>query len=132
MDISSERHKTDDVIAKTEEMITDIRELNLTILVVITDSAPFKTTFSYALKIAAYFKNANNKYFIGQLRTIQKEIYGKYIQPMIPGDTRWNSYLTCCSNIKATKNVLRGLEPCPNKSSGYPNDLKIEYPDEPG
>ncbi|RHZ45780.1 hypothetical protein Glove_650g3 [Diversispora epigaea] len=146
MDISGERHKTDDVIAKTEEMITDIRELNLTILAIVTDSAPaynaarlrlrnqhcelvflpcyahqvnlcvgeifkvlseFKTTSSYALKIAAYFKNANNKYFIGQLRTIQKEIYGKYIQPMIPGDTRWNSYLTCCSSIRATKNALR-------------------------
>lgn len=70
-------------------------------------SPEFKTTSTNALKIAAYFKNANNKYFIGQLRTIQKEIYGKYIQPMIPGDTRWNSYLTCCSSIKATKNALR-------------------------
>ncbi|RHZ86047.1 hypothetical protein Glove_55g22 [Diversispora epigaea] len=40
MDISGECHKTDDVIAKTEEMITDIRELNLTILAVVTDSAP--------------------------------------------------------------------------------------------
>ena len=73
-------------------------------------SSEFKTTSSYALKIAAYFKNANNKYFIGQLRTIQREIYGKYIQPMISGDTRWNSYLTCCSSIKATKNALRVCE----------------------
>ena len=43
---------------------------------------------SQALKIAAYFKNTNHKYFIGQLRNIQKEIYGKYIQPTIPRDTR--------------------------------------------
>ncbi|RHZ86780.1 hypothetical protein Glove_46g127 [Diversispora epigaea] len=196
MDVSGERHKTDDVIAKTEEMITDIRELNLVILAIVTDSAPaynaarlrlrnlhrelvflpcythqvnlcvgeifkvspefkttstyalkiaayfknannkyfigqllspeFKTTSTYALKIAAYFKNANNKYFIGQLRTIQKEIYEKYIQPMIPGDTRWNSYLTCCSSIKATKNALRSLatkfEPSQSNVRRRPND----------
>jgi len=48
----------------------------------------FKTVSSQVLKIAVYFKNANNKYFIGQLRNIQEEIYGKHIQPMIPGDTR--------------------------------------------
>ncbi|RHZ81561.1 hypothetical protein Glove_118g2 [Diversispora epigaea] len=165
IDVSGERHKTDDVIAKTEEMITEIRELNLVILAIVTDSAPaynaarlrlrnlhrelvflpcyahqvnlcvgeifkvspeFKTTSTYALKIAAYFKNANNKYFIGQLRTIQKEIYGKYIQPMIPGDTRWNSYLTCCSSIKATKNALRSLatkfEPSQSNARRRPND----------
>ncbi|CAG8620831.1 9213_t:CDS:2, partial [Diversispora eburnea] len=94
IDISGEHHKTDDIIAKTEEIITDIKELNLIILAIVTDSEifkvspEFKTTSTYALKIVAYFKNANNKYFIGQLRTIQKEIYGKYIQPMIPGDTQ--------------------------------------------
>ncbi|RHZ86715.1 hypothetical protein Glove_46g111 [Diversispora epigaea] len=86
----------------------------------------FKITSSYALKIAAYFKNANNKYFIGQLRTIQKEIYGKYIQPMIPGDTRWNSYLICCSSIRATKNALRSLatkfEPSQSNTCRQPND----------
>ena len=51
-------------------------------------SPEFKTVSSQALKIAAYFKNANNKYFIGQFQDIQKEIYGKCIQPMISGDTR--------------------------------------------
>ncbi|CAG8487378.1 2388_t:CDS:2 [Diversispora eburnea] len=85
MDISGECYKTDDVIAKTEEMITDIRELNLTILAIVTDinlcvdeifkvSLEFKTISSYALKIAAYFKNANNKYFIGQL--LASRIFG--------------------------------------------------------
>ncbi|RHZ81425.1 hypothetical protein Glove_120g161 [Diversispora epigaea] len=127
IDVSGECHKTDDVIAKTEEMITEIRELNLVILAIVTDISPeFKTTSTYALKIVAYFKNANNKYFIGQLRTIQKEIYGKYIQPMILGDTRWNSYLTCCSSIKATKNTLRSLatkfEPSQSNARCQPND----------
>ncbi|RHZ58763.1 hypothetical protein Glove_368g25 [Diversispora epigaea] len=102
MDISDKRHKTDDIIAKTEEIITDIKELNLTILAIVTDSVlaynavseifkislEFKTTSSYVLKIAAYFKNTNNKYFIRQLRTIQKEIYGKYIQPIISDKIR--------------------------------------------
>ena len=26
---------------------------------------------------------------------------------MIPGDTRWNSYLTSCTSLIATKNALR-------------------------
>lgn len=67
----------------------------------------FKLTSDQALKLAAYFKNANHKYFIGQLRNIQKEIYGKYIQPAIPGDTRWNSYLNCCQSLISTKEALR-------------------------
>ncbi|CAG8622050.1 3481_t:CDS:1, partial [Diversispora eburnea] len=40
MDVSGEHYKTDDVIAKTEKMITNIRELNLIILAIVTDSAP--------------------------------------------------------------------------------------------
>jgi hypothetical protein len=67
----------------------------------------FKLTSDQALKLAAYFKNANHKYFIGQLRNIQKEIYGKYIQLAIPEDTRWNSYLNCCQSLISTKEALR-------------------------
>ncbi|CAG8623083.1 1393_t:CDS:2 [Diversispora eburnea] len=63
MDVSGERHKTDDVITKTEEMIIDIRELLLIV----------------------------------------------YQHIMLQGDTRWNSYLTCCSSIKVTKNILWSL-----------------------
>jgi len=51
-------------------------------------SSKFEKTLQQALKLAVYFKNANNKYFISKLRDIQKEIYGKYIQPAVPGDTR--------------------------------------------
>ena len=40
VDVSGERQKTADVIFKTEEMITSIRELDLTILAIVTDSAP--------------------------------------------------------------------------------------------
>ena len=40
MDVSDERQKTADVMFKTEEMITSIKELDLTILAIVTDSAP--------------------------------------------------------------------------------------------
>jgi hypothetical protein len=70
-------------------------------------SPELKDTSQQALKLAVYFKNANNKYFIGKLQDIQKEIYGKYIQPAVPGDTRWNSYFNCCKSLNATKNALR-------------------------
>lgn len=39
-DVSGERQKTADVMSKTEEMINSIRELDLTILAIVTDSAP--------------------------------------------------------------------------------------------
>jgi hypothetical protein len=70
-------------------------------------SPELKDTSQQALKLAVYFKNANNKYFIGKLQDIQKEIYGKYIQPAVPGDTRWNSYFNCCKSLNATKNALQ-------------------------
>jgi len=82
-------------------------QINLCVGEIFKVSPEFKTVSSQVLKIAVYFKNANNKYFIGQLRNIQEEIYGKHIQPMIPEDTRWNSYLTSCTNLIATKNALR-------------------------
>ncbi len=40
VDVSGERQKTADVMLKTEEMITSIKELDLTILAIVTDSAP--------------------------------------------------------------------------------------------
>jgi len=82
-------------------------QINLCVGEIFKVSPEFKTVSSQVLKIAVYFKNANNKYFIGQLRNIQEEIYGKHIQPMIPGDTRWNSYLTSCTSLIATKNAWR-------------------------
>ncbi|GBB95763.1 hypothetical protein RclHR1_26090003 [Rhizophagus clarus] len=84
-------------------------QINLYIGEIFKVSSNLKTTSEQALKIAAYFKNANNKYFIGQFQDIQKEIYGKYIQPVVFGDTRWNSYFNCCASINFTKNALRSL-----------------------
>lgn len=82
-------------------------QINLCVGDIFKVSPELKSTSQQALKIAVYFKNANNKYFIGNLRKIQMEIYGKCIQPSVPGDTRWNSYFNCCKSLIATKNALR-------------------------
>jgi len=82
-------------------------QINLCVGEIFKVSSELKTTSQQALKLAVYFKNANHKYFIGKLRDIQKEIYGKYIQPAVPGDTRWNSYFNCCKSLNVTKNALR-------------------------
>ena len=57
--------------------------------------------------MALYFKSPNNKYFIGQLRTLQKESYGKYIQIAIGNDTRWNSHYECFRTLVKSKGALR-------------------------
>ncbi|GBC16218.2 hypothetical protein RIR_jg32060.t1 [Rhizophagus irregularis DAOM 181602=DAOM 197198] len=164
-DISSERVTNIEVRLKVEEMTSQLDELKIPLLAVVTDSAPaynaarkrlqvqyrntvfllcyahqinlcvdevfkvsseLKTTSQQALKLAVYFKNANNKYFIGKLRDIQTEIYGKCIQPVVPSDTRWNSYFNCCKNIIATKNALRSLatkfEPSTSTNKRRPTD----------
>ena len=78
-------------------------QINLYVGEIFKVSSELKTT---SLKLAVYFKNSNNKYFIGKLRDIQMEIYGKCIQPAVPGDTRWNSYFYCCKSLNATKSAL--------------------------
>ncbi|RGB26613.1 hypothetical protein C1646_770210 [Rhizophagus diaphanus] len=56
------------------------------------ESEKFKQASIKAIKIALYFKSSLYKYFIGQLQTLQKESYGKYVQITIRNDTRWNSH----------------------------------------
>ena len=63
-------------------------QVNLFVGDIFKISSEFKITSQQALKIAVYFKNSNNKHFIGQLQDIQMEIYKKCIQPAVPGDTR--------------------------------------------
>ena len=61
--------------------------MNLCVGDIFKASPAYKSVSDQALKLAAYFKNANHKYFIGKLRNIQMKIYEKYIQPAVPGDT---------------------------------------------
>ncbi|RGB27199.1 hypothetical protein C1646_769409 [Rhizophagus diaphanus] len=109
--ISSERVTNIEVRSKVEEMISELDKLKIPLLAIVTNSAPayseifkvsseFKTTSQQALKLAVYFKNANNKYFIGKLQDIQMEIYGKCIQPAVSDDTRWNSYFNCFTKFE--------------------------------
>ena len=73
------------------------------------ESDKFKQTSVKAIKIAFYFKSSNNKHFIGQLRSLQKETYEKYIQITIGNDTRWNSYYECFRTLIKSKGALRVL-----------------------
>ncbi|GES93699.1 DUF659 and ribonuclease H-like domain containing protein [Rhizophagus clarus] len=75
-------------------------QINLYIGKIFKVSSEFKTISQQALKLAVYFKNANNKYFIAK---------NPYIQPAVLSDTRWNSYFNCCKSLNTTKNTLRSL-----------------------
>ncbi|GBC08625.1 hypothetical protein RclHR1_08270002 [Rhizophagus clarus] len=63
------------------------------------ESPALKIASSKAITVAAYFKNANNSYFISKLRDIQKELYNKCYSIVIPGETRWNSHYYCFKSL---------------------------------
>jgi hypothetical protein len=71
------------------------------------ESPTLKTASSKAITVAAYFKNANNSYFIGKLQDIQNELYNKYYSIVIPGETRWNSHYFCFRSLIRSKQALR-------------------------
>lgn len=84
-------------------------QMNLFIGEIFKESEKFKEASIKAIKIALFFKSSNNKYFISQLRTLQKEAYGKYIQIAIGNDTRWNSHYECFHTLIKSKAALRVL-----------------------
>ena len=71
------------------------------------ESTEFKVTVDHANKLATYFQNSNNKFFIGQLKELQYEIYKKYITPIAPGETRWNSIYETCLSLLKTQQALQ-------------------------
>ena len=81
--------------------------MNLFLDEIFKESDKFKQASVKAIKIALYFKSSNNKHFIGQLQTLQKETYGKYIQIAIGNDTRWNSHYECFCTLVKSKGALR-------------------------
>jgi len=87
-------------------------QMNLFVGEIFKESDRFKQASVKAIKIALYFKSSINKYFIGQLRTLQKESYGKYIQIAIGNDTRWNSHYECFCTLIKSKGALRVLYIC--------------------
>ncbi|CAG8582835.1 4007_t:CDS:2 [Ambispora gerdemannii] len=103
-------------------------QINLCIGEIFKESEEFKQASIKAIKIALYFKSSNNKYFIGQLRTLQKETYKKYIQIAIGNDTRWNSHYECFRTLIKSKGALRTLgskfeSPYDTSSYRHPNEL---------
>ncbi|CAB5202734.1 unnamed protein product [Rhizophagus irregularis] len=83
--------------------------MNLFVGEIFKESEKFKQASIKAIKIALYFKSSLHKYFIEQLRTLQKESYGKYVQIAIGNDTRWNSHYECFRTLIKSKGALRTL-----------------------
>lgn len=51
------------------------------------ESTEFKSSIDSAIRLATYFRNSNNKFFISALKELQKETYGTYITPIVPVET---------------------------------------------
>ena len=66
-----------------------------------------KTTMDQAIRLASYFRNANNKYFIAKLRNQQKITYNKYYGIAVPAETWWNSYYTVATSLLRTQQALQ-------------------------
>lgn len=82
-------------------------QINLCVGEIFKESTDYKTTADHGLKLATYFRNSNNKYFIAQLKDLQYEIYKKHITPIVPGETRWNSIYTMCVSLLKTQKALQ-------------------------
>ncbi|RIA97664.1 hypothetical protein C1645_813712 [Glomus cerebriforme] len=64
--------------------------INLCVGEIFKESTEFKVTVNYITKLATYFQNSNNKFFIIQLKELQYKIYEKHIIPIVLVETRWN------------------------------------------
>ncbi|CAB4446996.1 unnamed protein product [Rhizophagus irregularis] len=82
-------------------------QLNLCIGKVFKESTDLKVSMNHAIKLATYFRNANNKFFIAKLRDQQKITYGKYYTLAVPGETRWNSYYEVCTSVLRIQQALQ-------------------------
>ena len=70
-------------------------------------SSDLKVSLNHAIKLATYFRSANNKFFIAKLRDQQKITYKQYYAIATPGETRWNSYYAVCTSLLKTKQALQ-------------------------
>ncbi|CAG8634435.1 7112_t:CDS:2 [Diversispora eburnea] len=91
-------------------MVKELNNKQITICAVITDkSVEFKTTIDKGIRLATYFQNSNNKFFIANLKELQYETYQKYIMPIVPAETRWNSIYMMYTSLLNTQKVLQIL-----------------------
>ncbi|GBC24452.2 ribonuclease H-like domain-containing protein [Rhizophagus irregularis DAOM 181602=DAOM 197198] len=105
-------------------------QMNLFVGEIFKESEKFKQASIKAIKIALYFKSSLHKYFIGQLQTLQKESYGKYVQIAIGNDTRWNSHYECFRTLIKSKGALRTLGSkfeSPEQSTSHQSSDNILY-----
>src|SRR6185369_3167995 len=82
-------------------------QLNLCVGEIFKESTEFKTTIDKGIRLATYFRNSNNKFFIANLKEIQYETYEKFIAPIVPGETRWNSIYMMCTSLLNTQKALQ-------------------------
>ncbi|RHZ76235.1 hypothetical protein Glove_199g18 [Diversispora epigaea] len=129
--ISSEHER---LISKIKGLIEEINYLDIKLNAIVSDKYPeiiflpcianqcqlaignlfktssiLRTASSKVIMISAFFKNANDSYFIGKLRDIQKEFYHKYYSIMVPAETCWNSYYFCFKSLIRSKQALCNL-----------------------
>ena len=82
-------------------------QINLCVGEIFKESTEFKVTVDHATKLATYFRNSNNKFFIAQLKELQYEIYEKHIIPIVSVETRWNSIYEMCLSLIKTQQALQ-------------------------
>jgi len=71
------------------------------------ESTNYREASKKAVTISNYFTSKNHTYFIGKLREIQKSMYNKYQNLVVPGFTQWNSYYYCFSSLLKTRDALK-------------------------
>ncbi|RIA84684.1 hypothetical protein C1645_831906 [Glomus cerebriforme] len=136
VDISIEHENYINVMEKIESMLTELEQKEINVCAIVTDSAgayaaarlrisirsvvflpckifkestEFKVTVDHSTKLATYFQNLNNKFFIAQLKELQYEIYEKHIIPIVSVETRWNSIYEMCLSLIKTQQALQML-----------------------
>ncbi|RHZ86342.1 hypothetical protein Glove_52g143 [Diversispora epigaea] len=95
VDISSERENHINVMEKIQSMVKELNNKKINICAIVTDSAP------------AYAASRNQQNL--KLQLIKYETYEKFIAPIVPGETRWNSIYMMCTSLLNTQKALQIL-----------------------
>ncbi|CAG8620183.1 4_t:CDS:2, partial [Diversispora eburnea] len=110
VDISLEWENHIKVMEKIQSTVKELNNKQITICAIVTDkSVKFKTTIDKGIRLATYFRNSNNKFFIVNLKELQYETYQKYIMSIVPAETRWNSIYIMCTSLLNTQKALQIL-----------------------
>ncbi|RHZ85357.1 hypothetical protein Glove_66g160 [Diversispora epigaea] len=127
-DINSEYERLIELISKIKDLIEKINQLGIKLNAIVSDkfleivflpciayqcqlaigdlfkaSPILRTASSKAIMVTAFFKNANNSYFIDKLHDIHQELYYKYYSIIVPAKTHWNSNYFCFNSLVRSK-----------------------------